>query len=124
MTCRQCQGIECLFDRREALRKLSSYQRQGPSQTARLLLDAVKAAGVEGATLLDIGGGVGVAQLELLAAGLRSATDVDASSAYLDVAREEAQRRGYGDAGELSPRRLRRAGARRSSRLISLRWIA
>ncbi len=97
MTCCQCQGIERLFDRREALRKLSSYQRQGPSQTARLLLDAVKAAGVEDATLLDIGGGVGVAQLELLLAGLRSATDVDASSAYLDVAREEAQRRGYGN---------------------------
>jgi magnesium-protoporphyrin O-methyltransferase len=40
---------------------------------------------------------VGVAHLELLSAGLRSATDVDASSAYLDVAREEARRRGYGD---------------------------
>ena len=50
-----------------------------------------------GATLLDIGGGVGVAQLDLLSAGLRSATDVDASSAYLDVAREEAQRRGYSE---------------------------
>jgi len=97
MTCCQCQGIERLFDRREALRKLHAYARHGPSQTTRLFLDAVKAENIEGATLLDIGGGVGVLQLELLAAGLRSATDVDAATAYLAVAREEAQRRGYGD---------------------------
>ena len=93
----QCQGIERLFDRREALRKLHAYALHGPDRTTRLLLDAVKAQNIEGATLLDIGGGVGVAQLELLSAGVRSATDVDASSAYLDVAHEEAQRRGYGD---------------------------
>jgi magnesium-protoporphyrin O-methyltransferase len=97
MSCCQCQGIERLFDRREAQRKLDAYARHGPDRTTRLMLDAVKAAGVEGATLLDIGGGVGVAQLELLAAGVRGATDVDASSAYLDVAREEARRRGYGE---------------------------
>jgi Methyltransferase domain len=97
MACCQCQGIERLFDRREALRELQAYARHGPDRTTRLLLDAVKAENIEGATLLDIGGGVGVAQLELLSAGLRSATDVDASSAYLDVAREEARRRGYGD---------------------------
>jgi SAM-dependent methyltransferase len=95
MACCQCQGIERLFDRREALRKLNAYARHGPDRTTRLLLDAVKAENIKGATLLDIGGGVGVAQLELLAAGVRGATDVDASSAYLDVAREEARRRGY-----------------------------
>jgi len=97
MACCQCQGIERLFDGREALRKLDAYARHGPDRTTRLLLDAVKAEHIEGATLLDIGGGVGVAKLELLSAGLRSATDVDASSAYLDIAREEARRLGYGD---------------------------
>ncbi len=97
MACCQCQGIERLFDRREALRKLHAYARHGPDRTTRLLLDAVKAQNIEGATLLDIGGGVGVAQLELLSAGVRSATDVDASSAYLGVAREEARRRGYSE---------------------------
>jgi magnesium-protoporphyrin O-methyltransferase len=97
MSCCQCQGIERLFDRREAQRKLDAYARYGPDRTTRLLVDAVKAENIAGTTLLDIGGGVGVAQLELLSAGLRSATDVDASSAYLDVAREEARRRGYGE---------------------------
>jgi magnesium-protoporphyrin O-methyltransferase len=59
-----------------------------------LLLDGVKAVGVEGATLLDIGGGVGVVQLELLSVGALRATEVGASSAFLHVARTEAQRRG------------------------------
>ena len=37
MACCQCQGIERLFDRREALRKLDTYARQGPGRTTRLL---------------------------------------------------------------------------------------
>lgn len=99
-TCCQCQGIERLFDAREASGKLQAYQRHGPAKTTRMLLDALRAEspmGINGKSLLDIGGGIGAIQLELLASGLGSATDVDASAAYLAVARQEAQRRGYGD---------------------------
>ena len=46
--------------------------------------------------MLDIGGGVGAIQHELLDAGATRATGVDASPAYLRAAREEAQRRGHG----------------------------
>jgi magnesium-protoporphyrin O-methyltransferase len=49
---------------------------------------------VQGTTLLDIGGGIGAIQHELLAAGSVSAISVDASSAYLDAARKESDRRG------------------------------
>lgn len=50
-------------------------------------------------SLLDIGGGIGVIQHELRAAGVTGITGVDASRAYLAMAREEAERRGYaGDA--------------------------
>jgi magnesium-protoporphyrin O-methyltransferase len=38
-----------------------------------------------------------VIQLELLAAGVASATSVDATEAYVEVARAEAERRGFGD---------------------------
>lgn len=66
-------------------------------------------------TLLDIGGGIGVIQHELSAAGVTQVTSVDASRAYLKIAREEAEKRGYtaqarylyGDfvalAGEIAP---------------------
>lgn len=100
MTSCQCEGVEQIFDNKTAMRKLRDYQRKGPAKTTRLLLDGVRAAGggsVEDATLLNIGGGEGAIQLELLSQGLRSATDVDASGAYLAVAREEARRRGYDD---------------------------
>jgi magnesium-protoporphyrin O-methyltransferase len=60
------------------------------------LIEALKAEGVEGATLLDIGGGIGAIQHELLAAGAASAMSVDASAPYLDAAREESDRRGHG----------------------------
>ena len=42
--------------------------------------------------LLDVGGGIGAIQLALLKAGVTSATDVDASTAYLAAAQTEAQR--------------------------------
>jgi hypothetical protein len=47
--------------------------------------------------LLDIGGGVGVIQYELLAAGLDHDTYVEASTAYFNAARTEAQQRGYSE---------------------------
>ena len=48
--------------------------------------------GVETLSILDIGGGIGAVQIELLRSGAVAATSVEASSAYLQVAREEAAR--------------------------------
>jgi magnesium-protoporphyrin O-methyltransferase len=97
MDCCQCQGIESQFDRGEAQAKLREYRRDGPARTTRILLEALGAESVAGATLLDIGGGVGAIQHELLKAGVTRATDVDASSAYIAAAREEAARQGHAD---------------------------
>ncbi|HTI29955.1 MAG TPA: methyltransferase domain-containing protein [Methylomirabilota bacterium] len=91
------QDFERVFDAREAERDLRSWREDGLPHSTAELIDALRAAGVEGASLLDIGAGVGMVHLELLAAGALSATDVDASSAYLATAKEEAQRRGFGD---------------------------
>ena len=97
MSCPQCEGIEAFFDRREAERELRSYREKGPSSITKVLLDAIRAEGVDGASLLDVGGGVGAIQHELLAAGVSGAVSVDSSSAYHAVAREEAERRGLAD---------------------------
>jgi 2-polyprenyl-3-methyl-5-hydroxy-6-metoxy-1,4-benzoquinol methylase len=90
MDCCQCQGIEMEFNRKKIAKELKRYRRKGPAKTTRMLIDALKAGGVRGMTLLDIGGGVGAIQQELLSAGASGATHVDASTAYLEVAREEA----------------------------------
>src|SRR5262245_50517425 len=95
MTCCQCQGIEVHFDQKKANQKLEQYQQNGPLKTTQLLIDALKAEGIEGMTLLDIGGGVGVIQFELLEAGVTHAVSVEASSAYAETARAETKRRGY-----------------------------
>jgi magnesium-protoporphyrin O-methyltransferase len=93
--CGQCAGLERLFDDRLAQDELKTYRRNGPAHTTRLLLAALKARGVNGLTLLDIGGGVGAIQHDLLRAGAVSALQVDASAAYLAAARAEAERLGH-----------------------------
>jgi magnesium-protoporphyrin O-methyltransferase len=83
-----------IFNDRTARDELATYRRDGPTGTTRRLIDAVVAEGVDGSTLIDIGAGVGVVGFELLDAGAARFTDVDASHAYLDAARSEAERRG------------------------------
>ncbi len=94
MSCGQCQGIETLFNEKQAAAALVRYRRKGPGRTTRMLIDALKAEGIQGMTLLDIGGGVGAIQHELLRAGLGGATSVEASPAFLLAARREARRQG------------------------------
>ena len=89
------QGIEDVFGDRTAEHDLKRYRRRGPSKPTRRLLAALRERGVEGAGLLDIGGGVGAIQHELADAGAGSVTAVDVSSAYLQRAAEESERRGY-----------------------------
>jgi methyltransferase family protein len=86
-----------VFGTREAEDDLRSYRKKGPGPTTAALIEAIIAEGVEGATLLDIGAGVGAIQLGLLPAGVARAEFVDASEAYVAVAREEAAQRGFGE---------------------------
>ncbi len=91
-------GCVNTFSTKDADGDLERYRKQGPDRTTRALIDAIRAEGIEGASLLDIGGGIGAIQLELLGAGLSRSTSVDASEAYVAVARAEAARRGYAEA--------------------------
>ena len=97
MPCSSCLGIEKQFDQAWVAGDLRRYRKRGPMRTTQLLIDALKAEGIEGQTLLDIGGGIGALQNELLKGGMQSATGVDASTAYLAVAAQEAERQGHAD---------------------------
>ncbi len=94
MSCSQCVGIEEMFDDEHAAGELRRYRRRGPRITTRALIAELARLGVEGRTVLEVGGGVGEVHLELLARGASRATDVDASAAFLRTAGEEADRRG------------------------------
>jgi methyltransferase family protein len=89
-----CQGVDRLFGERTAQHDLRRYHRRGPSKPTRILLAALQSHGIEGATVLDIGGGVGTIQHELLERGVARTTGVEASAAYVRTARQEARRRG------------------------------
>ena len=102
----QCSGLEKLFDQRLAQNELKDYLRSGPAKTTRWLLEALRVrlppAEVDraGLSLLDIGGGIGAIQHELVKAGVGHVTAVDASTAYLNAAQQEAKRRGYAEQAE------------------------
>lgn len=91
------QDFERLFDAREAQHDLEQWRRGDVAAATRELIDAIRATGIQGLALLDIGAGVGIVHLELLEAGAATAVDVDASSAYLAAARAEAARRGLAE---------------------------
>jgi magnesium-protoporphyrin O-methyltransferase len=111
MTCQHCVGIEQFVDPKEAQRELRLYRKKGLLKPAEKLVNALREAGVDGRSLLDIGGGVGSVQHELFKAGVASAVDVDGSSAYIEAAQEEAERQGtrdrveyhHGDFVEIGP---------------------
>jgi hypothetical protein len=91
--CGHCRDAEGFFNDWTARRELRRYRRKGPPKSTQLLLEPLRAR-AEGATLLDVGGGIGAIQHELFGEGLEEATQVDASSAYLVAARSEAERAG------------------------------
>jgi magnesium-protoporphyrin O-methyltransferase len=98
------------YDGRDAGKDLAALRTRGPRPTSQELIDVIRARGVDGATLLDVGAGVGAIHIALLEAGAGSAIDLDASRDYLSAARAEADRRGlaakvtyrYGDLVELA----------------------
>ncbi len=100
MSCKQCCGIEEHFDRKKVAKELQQYRDEGPEKTTQVLIDALRAEGVSEMTLLDIGGGIGALQHELLRAGVGSCINVEASSAYIEAAKEEAQRQGHAESME------------------------
>jgi len=85
------------FDARHAAEHLRTYRQKGPQGLTRALIEALGAGGVDGQTVLDIGGGVGMVHHELLRSGAATAVDVDASQAYVSVARMEAERQGHAE---------------------------
>lgn len=93
--CTRCYDDQ--FDEVQARRDLRRFRKRGPNASTRTLLRMLREQKVVGASLLDIGGGIGAVHHELLDAGAVRATHVDASAPYIASAREEAARRGHSD---------------------------
>ena len=97
MPCNCCEMENNTFGEDEAKANLKDYRKRGPAKQTKLILEAVRSLGLRDASLLDVGGGIGTIHHELLKDVASEATHVDASSAYLKVATEEAKRLGHSE---------------------------
>lgn len=107
MNCCASDALERQFGPASAAADLRRFRRRGPGVTTRMLLRGIRPNLPRGATLLDVGGGIGALHHELLDQGVTRAWQVEPSAAYLRASKEEAGRRGHGDRiefvhGELS----------------------
>ncbi len=91
-------AAEQQFTQKKAAQELRQYRKKGPGPTTRLLQDGLVSAKTLDGVLLDIGCGIGSLTFGLLEAGMAKAVAVDASSAYVSAAKEEAGRRDVADA--------------------------
>ena len=88
-------GYRQIFSERGARAQARDYRRSGLDTTSRRIVDLLKERGVEGLTLLEIGGGIGAVQIELLKAGLARAVSVELTPSYEASAVELLREAGF-----------------------------
>lgn len=98
--CTQDRGLNQVFTSDIARREAKQFRKKGLNKRDRQLLRALTQRSVQGVTVLEVGGGVGGIEIELLKAGAAHTTDVDIAQAYVQGARELAQSLGFGDVSE------------------------
>ena len=86
---------EKVFGRKTAARDARRFRRRGLRGSAKTLAEL--AGDVRGATVLEVGGGVGAIEIELLEKGATSATNVELAATYEDAARTLLAERGLND---------------------------
>jgi magnesium-protoporphyrin O-methyltransferase len=90
-------GFDEVFSPRFARRQARRYRKRGLGSTGRDMVEFLAARGLAGATVLEIGGGVGEIQLELLKRGALRSTNLELVAAYDGPADELAREAGVAD---------------------------
>lgn len=83
-----------VFDQRFASGLARRYRRRGLTAPERRIVEVLSELGLDGASVLEIGGGVGGIQLALLARGASETVNLELSDAYEDQADELMRRAG------------------------------
>jgi hypothetical protein len=91
-----CRAGPCeeLFKPRVARRSLEQYRKKGHGELEQHMLAAASARGLTGVRVLEIGGGIGTFQAELLEAGADRGEVVELVPAWEPYARELAREKG------------------------------
>jgi cyclopropane fatty-acyl-phospholipid synthase-like methyltransferase len=75
-------GYNVTFSDRFARRLARRYRRRGLTRSSRAIVFFLTERGIRDATILEIGGGVGAIQVELLQQGAARATNLEISTSY------------------------------------------
>ena len=94
MNCCHCDIADGQFGEKMARRDLARYRKKGPDATTRQLINALGERAAPGATLIDVGSGIGALSQALLQGPVTHATLVDESSSYQATARSLAREKG------------------------------
>ena len=97
MSCCRSGACEQMFSPRTARRSLERYRSKGLDEIERRIVASAQEAGIQGARVLEIGGGIGVIQAELLEVGAATGEIVELVRAYEPYARELASDKGLAD---------------------------
>jgi 2-polyprenyl-3-methyl-5-hydroxy-6-metoxy-1,4-benzoquinol methylase len=82
MSCCNPRGCDGFFTSRFARRAAKRYREKGIDKTAQRMVAFLEQHGIAGATVLEVGGGVGELQIELLKRGAASSLNLELSPAY------------------------------------------
>src|SRR5512139_4139558 len=96
-SCCDPSGYERIFGNRYARSLARRYRRRGSDRPEQRIIDFCAGQGLEGATVLEIGGGVGELQLELLRRGAAEATNLELVDSYDEQAQALAASMGVAD---------------------------
>jgi 2-polyprenyl-3-methyl-5-hydroxy-6-metoxy-1,4-benzoquinol methylase len=95
MTCCTPDGYRTIFGAKTVERDVRRYARKGLVGSAQWLFERLHAATVTGRSVLEIGGGIGDLQLELIQAGASHATNIELVNTYEEGAGTLISERGF-----------------------------
>ena len=98
--CCNPRGCDRFFTPRFARRVAKRYRKRGLDKTARRIVEFLEQRGIEGATVLEVGGGVGEIQIELLKRGAARAVNLELSPAYEEEAKRLLREAGFEERAE------------------------
>src|SRR5437763_15709172 len=81
-SCCNPRGCDRFFGPRFARRMANRYRKRGLDKAAQQMVELLEERGIDGATVLEIGGGIGEIQIELLERGAQRAINLELSPGY------------------------------------------
>ncbi len=86
-----------LFNSKEAARRLRRYRKSGLDRLANGIVEHLAGRDIDGASLLEVGGGVGGIEIEMLRRGVGTAVNIELSDAYEQAASNLLDEAGFTD---------------------------